>query len=277
VATLSPQEVRQIVELGEVNTCTNLWNASSEEASAQLGLRLEKIGSATALMMSKVDISEFNRVFGVGITEPATETIIDRIIALYAPAGNDFVVHVDPTAQPGELASWLEQRGFKRSHNSVWVYRDASEPSDITTDLRIECIGREYADAFADVAVAAFEMPRLLHTMGASLVGRPNWRNYLAFDGDIPVAVASLFVQDGIGWLGNGATLPSHRRRGAQGALMAQRILDGIKEMQCNWFITETAEETVENPNPSYHNMLRNGFKLAYLRANYVSTGAAPN
>jgi len=276
LGTLTPQEITRIWELSESNHSNDLWGALSEEAAPQLGIRREKIGSATALMMSNINISEFNRVIGVGIGEPAIESVIDRIAALYAPAGNTVVVHIDPTAQPAELPRWLEQRGFMRSHNVARTYRDASEPHDVATDLRIECIGPERAGEWADVGLAAFGMPSQLKPWAKSLVGRPNWRNYLAFDGDEPAAIASLRVQDGIGWLGNGATLPSHRRRGAQGALMAQRIRDGI-EMHCKWFVTETDEETAEDPNPSYHNMLRAGFKLAYLRANYVSTGAIPN
>jgi hypothetical protein len=269
MATLTPQEISRIVEVAELNTCSELWNTLSKEAASQLGLRLEKLGSATALIMSKVDIGEFNRVIGLGIADKATETDIDRIVALYAPAGNTYVVHVDPAAQPADLPTWLERRGFRRSPNSIWVYRNAGEPPNITTDLRIGCIGPEDAIAFADVGLAAFDMPAELQPWAASLVGRPNWRNYLAFDGDQPVAIASLFVQDGVGWLGNGATLPSHRRRGAQGALMAQRIRDGIS-MHCKWFVSETAEDTVNDPNPSYRNMLRTGFKPAFVRANYV-------
>ena len=44
--------------------------------------------------------------------------------------------------------------------------------------------------------------------------------------------------------------------------------------MGCEWFVTETGEDTVANPNPSYHNMLRTGFKPAYLRPNYLGVGS---
>ena len=53
---------------------------------------------------------------------------------------------------------------------------------------------------------------------------------------------------------------------------MAQRIRDGMA-LGCRWLITETGEDTPEHPNPSYHNMLRTGFKLAYHRANYMPAG----
>ena len=78
-----------------------------------------------------------------------------------------------------------------------------------------------------------------------------------------------MFVNGEVGWLGFAGTLKTHRKRGGQGALFARRIKDGLA-LGCKWFVTETGEDTPENPNPSYHNMLRSGFKLAYLRRNYV-------
>jgi hypothetical protein len=112
-------------------------------------------------------------------------------------------------------------------------------------------------------------MPDMLRPWLAAPVGRPGWRHYLAWASEVPVATGALFVKDQIGWLGVGSTLPSHRRRGAQGAIMAQRIRDGA-ELGCRWLITETGEDTPGRPNPSYHNMVRTGFTLAYQRSNYI-------
>ncbi|MDP8923063.1 MAG: hypothetical protein M3O34_09340 [Chloroflexota bacterium] len=66
-----------------------------------------------------------------------------------------------------------------------------------------------------------------------------------------------------------GATLEAYRRRGAQGAIVARRIRDGA-DLGCRWLVTEAVEDTPDHPNPSYHNMLRTGFRLAYQRPNYV-------
>ena len=76
-------------------------------------------------------------------------------------------------------------------------------------------------------------------------------------------------IHDGIGWLGIGGTLPSHRKRGAQGAIMAKRV-QAAAEAGCKWVITETSDDLPDYPNPSYHNMQRTGFNLAYKRTNYV-------
>jgi hypothetical protein len=149
------------------------------------------------------------------------------------------------------------------------VYRGNEPAPSIPTDLRIEQIGKEYADAFADITLTVFKMPPELRPWTCDFVGKPGWSHYLAFDENQPVSAAALFVSGDIGWLGFGSTLESHRRRGAQGAMFARRIEDGLK-LGCRWFVTETGEDTPESPNPSYHNMLRTGFKLAYLRPNYV-------
>ena len=78
-----------------------------------------------------------------------------------------------------------------------------------------------------------------------------------------------MHIQGEVAWLGNMGTLKKYRKRGAQGAMFARCIQDG-RELGVKWFITETGEDTPEDPNPSYHNMVRNGFQLAYLRRNYV-------
>ena len=100
-------------------------------------------------------------------------------------------------------------------------------------------------------------------------VGREHWHHYMAWDDDTPAAVAAMFVRDSVGWLGIGATLPAHRRRGAQGALMVRRIQEGLA-LGCRWFTTETGRDCPDKPNSSFHNMLRVGFTEAYHRPNYM-------
>jgi hypothetical protein len=105
--------------------------------------------------------------------------------------------------------------------------------------------------------------------MAQHLLKQDNVYGYIAYDGDVPAGSGLLLVSGKIGGLFSGATLPEYRRRGLQGAIMTQRIRDGL-DLGCDWFSTETGEETQQNPNSSYHNMLRTGFELAYLRPNYV-------
>jgi hypothetical protein len=266
----SPQEIARLVEFGEGETCAQTLASAPPDFAADFGIRVERLDSAILLVAEQIDDMPFNRVIGLGVMDPATEAMVDDIVTLYQDAGiQNFAVQLSPAAQPPALPVWLEARGLQHRDNWAKVYRPGQPPPVIPTDLRIECIGREHAAAFARVACSAFGLPDLLHPWFAATVGWPGWRHYLAWDGDVPVATGALFVRGEVGWLGLGSTLPSHRRRGAQGAIMAQRIRDGIGQ-GCQWLVTETGEDVPDRPNPSYHNMLRTGFRLAYQRPNYL-------
>ena len=179
-------------------------------------------------------------------------------------------MQLSPIAAPSDLPAWLHARGLPLRDNWAKVYRAATPDVAIQTDLRIERIDQAHAAAFAEISCTAFGMPAVMQPWLAAGVGQPGWAHYLAFDGETPVAGGALFVKGDVGWLGIASTLPAHRRRGAQGALMARRIRDAA-ELGCRWVVTETGEDTPEHPNPSYHNMLRTGFVLAYQRPNYIA------
>jgi hypothetical protein len=262
----SDQEIARIVEFGEGEGLAELLLAAPVHVAADLGIHIMRIASALVLITTKIDLVLFNRVIGLGIKEPATEAIVDEIVVAYRNAGiRNFAVQVSPTAQPPDLSTWLETRGlFYRKNTTNKVYRGVAPPPVIPTELRIECIGPKHAGAFASVAVTAFGWPNELRPVLEAGVGRPGWRHYLGWDSDVAVATGALFVRDQVGWLAAGCTLPSHRRRGAQGAIMVQRIRHGI-EMGCQWLISEAGESS-----PSYRNMLRTGFVLAYKRPSYM-------
>lgn len=263
---LSQEEQARLVELAEAEAYVDLF----QSAPRHLGFQVLHIQSASILIGTHLDIPLFNRVIGLGLLEPATEASVDWILEQFNQRGLcNFAFQLSPVAQPPKLAGWLEARQVKSRDNWSKVYRPANPAVEIFTDLHIERIGPQYAGEFSRVACAAFGMPDFLGPMLAAAVGRKGWYHYLAWDGRKPVASGALYVTGRLGWLGIGSTLPTHRRRGAQGALLARRIRDGIA-LGCEWLVTETGEDTPEHPNPSYHNMLRTGFQLAYQRPNFM-------
>jgi hypothetical protein len=92
----------------------------------------------------------------------------------------------------------------------------------------------------------------------------------VAFDGDDPAATGALYVDGDVGWLSLGATLPEHRRKGAQGALLAERIRIA-PALGCTALVTETGEAVEGRPSNSYRNILRAGFAEAFVRPNLRS------
>jgi GNAT superfamily N-acetyltransferase len=138
------------------------------------------------------------------------------------------------------------------------------------TSLRVEEIGGEHGAAFGSVVARGYRMPEFAAEWFAAAAGLPSFRPFLAFDGDEPAGAGALYVGDGIGWLGLAATLPEHRRKGAQSAILAARIRTA-GEAGLGELATETGERLPDRPSNSYRNLLRSGFEEQYVRANYLS------
>jgi hypothetical protein len=269
---LSSQEIATVVELSEANAWADMYLSAPPEIARELDLKVKYFGSAVARQMGSIDSVLVNSVVALGVAEPATEEMVDAILAFYRGASVRFMVQLSPAAQPGELPQWLEARGIRRGPNWVKVYRGIEPPPAIQTTIRIERVGPDRSQLFAETAFEGFQFPPPFQPIIGWIpphLGRPGWTHYLGFDGDTPIATGALYVRDDVGWLGFASTLPAHRGRGAQGAMFAQRINDAIAQ-GCKLLVTETHAETADHPNPSYHNMRRMGFELVHMRANYV-------
>jgi len=269
MSSITPEQIAKLVEFGESEAWVDMYLSMPPEFVKEYGVHTQFLGSAGVTMASKLDWL-FNRVLSIGVDDMATEALLDVAIGIYQNAGvENYVIPISPLAKPSQLTEWLSARGFIVGDNWAKVYRGNEPAPSAQTDFRIEAIGIEDADVFGDIATRGFGIPPQLAPSFSCTVGKPGWHNYLGYDGEQPVATAGMFIKEDVAWFGLASTLESHRKRGGQSAMFARRIQDGLA-LGCNWFVTETWEDTPESPNPSYRNMLRAGFKLAYLRRNYV-------
>ena len=270
MSAMTPEQIAEINEFGEAEAQANYFLCAPPEFTRPTRLEVKRIGSTRVMTIPALDHPLLNKILGLGVGEPATESMLDEAIAVFQKAGcKNYLAQLSPLARPDGIPDWLVARGFKPSSNWAKMVRGSEPAPAIPTDLALEEIGKDQADAYASVVLATFEMPSMLRPLVKGLPGQPGWHHFMAFEGEKPAAAASMFVNGEVGWLGFDGTLKKYRKRGAQGALQAMRIEAG-RELGCKWFVTETGEDTPEDPNPSYHNMLRTGFKLAYLRRNYV-------
>ena len=152
------------------------------------------------------------------------------------------------------------------------MWHSLTKIPDATTDLRIEQIGPEWADEFGRLSVAeAYDFPEVVGVAAGAGVGDPGWYHTSGSTATCPCGPAR--ADRGGGRLARiGATTPSHRGRGGQSAIFARRLRDA-RDAGCRFAVVETGKDTPEDPNPSYRNMLRAGFELAYFRDNWVRQG----
>ena len=248
-----------------------LHDAAGESLRRRLGLRLEGHGTAlVSLAAGDPGNILLNRAIGLGVEASARPGEAADVAALYRAAGvTNFFIHLTPDAMLAGLAGELEAEGIVRRRAWVKFLRDMDQPApEARSTLTVREIGPAHAADFARIGAAAFDMSRDVEPLVAGLAGRPGWHLFMSFDGDRPAGTGALFVRDGIGWCDWGATDPGFRRRGGQGAVLAARIARAA-ELGCRLMATTTGEAVEGDPQHSYSNIERAGFRAAYTRANY--------
>ena len=208
---------------------------------------------------------------------PLAGTELNRILGLEAIAQLDeleplfedgrIVVSLDPATG---LEPKLAARGFAPGYPWQKFVREPA-PLHAETSLAVEPARRP--EHFAHAAVHGYGLTAAFEPWAAGLVGRAGWHCLVAYDGATPVATGVLHVAEDVGWVGVGATLPEYRGRGAQSALLAARV-SLAHELGLRLLVTETGVPRDGRPGPSYRNILRAGFREAYVRPNLVKDAA---
>ena len=254
-------------ELGELEAFRDLYAAAPPE----LGARSKELGGALCLRLEPLSaVTMFNRALGLGIGRPATDEQLDE--ALDFLRGVQAYVTVAPEAEPEDLDDRLAARGLAPDRGLTKFSRPVTDPPEVRTELRVE--RDEHGDAFGEAAQRGFGVPEFFRDWLARLAGRDGWQCFVASDGDRPAAAGALFIRGRVGWCGIGATVPEHRGKGGQSALLAVRI-KAAAEAGCEVVVTETGEPVEGMANGSYRNIVRAGFEPAYVRRNYLSPIAA--
>ena len=214
----------------------------------------------------------FNRATGLGLDQPATEDALDEILDFLD--GTRFYVPIAPDARPTRLREWLAARGLAPGYAWTKFSRTVADPPEPRTELRVERV--ETGEAFAEVGARGFGMADVFRPWLEPLPGRDGWHCFVAFDGDEPAGAGALYVTGKTGWLGIAATVPEHRGKGAQSAIIARRI-EAAAALGCEIVVSETGEPVDGQPGPSYRNLVRTEFQPLYVRPNYerVATAAA--
>jgi ribosomal protein S18 acetylase RimI-like enzyme len=258
------------LERQEMEYWSDYYRAAGPEVTKNCDLQIRKIGSGIATAAGKIDILAFNRVIGLGLTEPVMEEQLKDIIRFYRPTGIPRIfVQLSPKVVTNDLSGLLDKHGLQHYNNWTKLYREVNPIPQAESSLRIEQIGEDRADLFARIIISSFEWPLMVKPMVALPVGRKGWKHYLAYQGSEPVACAACFIKGKYASLAFAATLPDYRGLGAQSSLIARRFQDAA-EAGCEWMVVETAEDKPERPVTSYRNLKQLGFELAYLRPNYI-------
>jgi ribosomal protein S18 acetylase RimI-like enzyme len=223
------------------------------------GAKLRRFGTAVAAVdPTRPELDFVNRVHGLW---PEQADQVGEIAAFYREHAVRGWLELAPSGRFERLAAALsEVGGAQIGFQAVLQGAAAAEPHrDVDVERQPE------PEVFADVILRGHGVPEGARVRDRASVARwakiEGWRLYLARrDGELAGA-ALLAIDDDVGYLANASTLPDHRRRGVQAALIAARIADA-QAAGCDCVASQA-----EFGSTSMRNLERAGLTIAYTKA----------
>jgi len=255
------------VERAEIDFCAVLARVGESDAGAL------EVGGGRAVCGEPG--LPMNKVLGLGLGADVTDEELDALEAFYEERGSPIQIELCPLATRG-LSARLGKRGYELLGFESEMARAGPFDQIDAHDLRAIRIARTsnardeelWNRIVSEGFIAAEEPPTVpppkdvFEATSAIMRGfvHAGIARYLAFaDGDAAGGCAT-FQADGVLGIFGTATLPQHRRRGVQTALVSRAMTDARPGI-------DLAIATTEAGSTSQRTFERLGFRLLYTRA----------
>jgi hypothetical protein len=259
------------LDLLEQRFWRDVWGSAVPDAVEEHGIAIERFGPIQATAISDLPEERWlNLVLGATAPGAVEGGHLAEAVEWMTGLEVDYYVPVTPGVPgAGAAEDWLNQQGFGQGYGWMKFVRDAG-PSDLPEPPGVEIFKLEEGEGegFSGIVAEGFGLPVWAGTLFYDLPGREGWHCYVASVEGEAAAAAAMVVEDGLAEFGLAATLGAARGRGCQTALLRRRILDAAA-VGCHTLFVETGERVPGRPDASYRNILRAGFREAYLRPNW--------
>jgi hypothetical protein len=263
-------DVERLSEEIERDALESLHAHCPPETRSALGLHLVEVGDALVAGAARDPSVLLNRTLGLGTRAVPATGQVDEIVRLYRDWDVPrYFLHLYEDDVPDAVVSHAVGIGLRPTRGWMKFQRNAAPATPRGTDLELRRVGPKAAMDFGSIVARAFGMTEAAAPLLAGLANDPNWYLFLSYEADTPAGAGALYVSGNAAWTEWGATEPAFRRRGSQGAIMAERINTAVG-LGCRHIFTETGEAVDGDPQHSYGNILRFGFEELRLRQNFA-------
>jgi len=221
--------------------------------------------------------SPFTKVVGLGFGGVPEAAVLESLEHAYAVHGAPVQVELAHLADP-EVGAVLTDRGYRLEgfENvlgiSLGLEPDPTPPAEIEVRRSSDAEFEEWLAVVVEGSVHPDteglpwhdEFPRAAVEEAERDFASVGVIRYAAIRDGVLAGGADLRISGDIAQLAGASTLPAHRRRGVQAALLAIRLADA-RDQGCS-----IAVLVAQPGSPSHHNAQRSGFDLLYTRATLV-------
>jgi GNAT superfamily N-acetyltransferase len=261
-----------LAEATEAEFVRSKVSAAPPETAASLGIATGRIGGGWAVAMRNDPVEYWNKALGIGVGTPISAELVDVVAEFYRSREIPMaVIQIAPAHLPVDWDDIRLRHGLVAG--APWVKLGAAVDElkpDGSPHPTVEAVGEADADEWAEVTLRGLGTyeDRLLRMVSA---GAPaaGFHPFAVRENGRFIAGATLFVNGTVGSLNATGTLPRHRRKGAQRALIAARV-EAARRIGCRWVIAEAALPAAGEVNPSLRNLERIGLRRLYVRQNWI-------
>jgi hypothetical protein len=204
--------------------------------------------------------SPFNKISGLGfggVPDPAELAEIERA---YAGHGAPVQAEISNLADPA-VGAMLTERGYRLVSFENVLGRPVRGVAGGRTRPGIEVVLDGFAHADDEGMPSHEEFPREVVAAAQRDFASTGALLYIARRDGVAAGGGGMSLTGGIAHMAGAATVPAHRRRGVQTALLAARLRDAAAS-GCDLAVVTTQPGSV-----SQRNVQRHGFELLYTRA----------
>jgi hypothetical protein len=253
-------------ERAEAELFYHFISMAPAEVKARLGISTARLDGAVITSVRNDVTGYWTDALGLGLDQPVTSDLVDQVLDFFIAEHNPAaLLHVAPGLVPAGWTAIVDRHGLLCSQAR---YQHACRIEDVRpagstnfrigppSDLRRWTRFTMHGLGMPDPDLAEMLVPGY---------GSDSVQLFAAWDDSQMVAGASLFIWEDVAVLNSGTTLPSHRNRGAQSALIAARVA-AATDAGCRWVVAQTAKPVAGEFNPSTKNMIRAGLPVLYAR-----------
>jgi ribosomal protein S18 acetylase RimI-like enzyme len=221
----------------------------------------------------------FNKVTGLGFGGVPDESELSAIERRYAQRGCPVMVELSSFADP-EIGRVLTRRGYEligyenvsglllengpataaaAPENGLTIDRALGDDAERWLDAVIT--GFLHQDTYDGLASHESYARDIIQRATEDMAAAPGFERYIARREGAVAGGASFRSFEGVAQLCGSATLPEHRRRGVQSALLRHRLAEATRRA------CDVAVVTTQPGSKSQENVQRFGFALLYVRA----------
>ncbi|HQY51064.1 MAG TPA: GNAT family N-acetyltransferase [Ignavibacteria bacterium] len=256
------KSISKLTEAAEAEAIFQMHSLPRKNEMEQFKGTVKKFGSITAARTDLIPDFFFSRV--MGFTETPDRELISEIINFFEGRDGLYALQIPPMLINADLKKILAEYKFFLKNSWAKFYRETDENVNAVCDLEIREINSNEKKTFTDLVCKVFDIPAELSPLINSVIERSEWKHFMAYEKDLPIATGSIFIHGDTAWNCFAATLPEYRGKGAQGALITGRI-KAARKAGCKYITSETNIN-----NGSYRNLIRYGYRILYERPNFI-------